>query len=78
MCNRRKGTDLASIDPDTGRIERLFHPRQDRWEAHFRLEDGRIVPLTPEGRATVFLLRFDQTASVRLRASLERAGRLPG
>jgi hypothetical protein len=29
LCNRRKGTNLASIDPQTGEITRLFNPRSD-------------------------------------------------
>ncbi|WZO98529.1 HNH endonuclease signature motif containing protein [Isosphaeraceae bacterium EP7] len=29
-CNGHKGPNLAGIDPDTGRIERLFHPREHR------------------------------------------------
>jgi 5-methylcytosine-specific restriction endonuclease McrA len=30
-CNRYKGSDIASIDPDTGNLTPLFHPRLDRW-----------------------------------------------
>ena len=59
LCNRRKGTDLSSIDPETGQIARLFNPRTDVWTGHFRLENGRIVPLTPEGRVTECLLQFN-------------------
>jgi 5-methylcytosine-specific restriction endonuclease McrA len=33
LCNQRKGTDLTSIDPETGQITPLFHPRRDRWAA---------------------------------------------
>ncbi len=34
-CNSYKGTDIAGIDPDSGRLVRLFHPRKDRWAVHF-------------------------------------------
>jgi len=27
LCNRFKGSDIASIDPETGQIAPLFHPR---------------------------------------------------
>jgi 5-methylcytosine-specific restriction endonuclease McrA len=27
-CNLKKGPNIASIDPDTGRIVALFHPRR--------------------------------------------------
>src|SRR5215467_9409240 len=41
LCNNLKGSDLASVDIETGRVVRLFHPRRDRWSRHFRLEEGR-------------------------------------
>ena len=56
VCNRHKGSDIASIDANTGRVVRLFHPRRDRWAHHFRLRQGRIVSRTAFGRVTEFLL----------------------
>ena len=50
LCNARKGTDLTSIDEQTGAIESLFHPRRDRWIDHFQLVGGRIEPRTAKGR----------------------------
>jgi len=35
LCNRYKGSDIASIDPETGLLTLLFHPRLDRWGKHF-------------------------------------------
>ena len=35
-CNRLKGTDLTSIDPQTGKITRLFNPRTDIVEQAFQ------------------------------------------
>lgn len=52
LCNQRKGSDLSSIDFESGRIVLLFHPRRDRWIDHFRLLGSRIEPITPTGRAT--------------------------
>ncbi len=37
LCNSRKGSDLASIDEQTGAVEPLFHPLQDRWTDHVPL-----------------------------------------
>ena len=34
-CNLHKGPNLTGIDPDTGEVSRLFHPRQDVWQEHF-------------------------------------------
>lgn len=56
-CNRHKGSDLASLDPQTGEPVLLFHPRRDCWEDHFQLDGIRIEGLTPAGRATVVYCR---------------------
>jgi HNH endonuclease len=75
-CNLRKGANVASVDPTTGQRAYLFHPRQDRWLEHFRVDvRGRIHGLTPTGRATVFLLRLNTPDKVRLRQRLQRIGR---
>jgi hypothetical protein len=48
VCNRGKGSDLASVDETTGEIVRLFQPRTDLWDdrraSNFRLRPGPIVP----------------------------------
>ncbi len=49
-CNRRKGSDVASIDEPSGRVIRLYHPRRDRWSTHFRLAGAKIVGRTAIGR----------------------------
>ena len=59
LCNRHKGTDVAAINPNTGKAIRLFHPRRDRWTDHFRIEADCIEPLTEAGAATVRLLRLN-------------------
>jgi len=78
LCNLLKGSDIASVDLDTGQIAPLFNPRSDLWAEHFRLENGRIVPLTPIGRVTEYLLQFNQPQSVQGRRWLIAAGRYPG
>jgi 5-methylcytosine-specific restriction endonuclease McrA len=35
-CNQKKGPNLSGLDPATGSIVPLFHPRSDRWANHFR------------------------------------------
>src|SRR5205807_2542238 len=59
ICNSFKGSDLTSIDPETGRVILLFNPRKDSWSRHFRLQGARIVPLTANGRVTEYLLQFN-------------------
>ena len=58
-CNRYKGTDLGSFDPQTGAFSFLFNPRTQQWAEHFKFEELRIVGLTPEGRTTVRLLQLN-------------------
>ncbi|MBI3850895.1 MAG: HNH endonuclease [Verrucomicrobia bacterium] len=77
-CNRRKGANIASVDPTTGKLVPLFHPRHDVWAEHFRLQGARILPLTPQGRATAELLQFNSHARLRRRQLWLNAGRYPG
>ena len=58
-CNRFKGTDLGSIDPETRQLTAFFNPRLQQWSDHFRPEEGIIMPLTPEGRVTAKILQFN-------------------
>ena len=75
MCNSFKGTDLASIDPSTGSLVRLFNPRIDDWSAHFEIVGGRLIGRTPEGRVTVELLQMNRPDLVQLRRLLTAVGR---
>ena len=77
VCNRHKGSDLASIDEVTARVVRLFHPRRYSWRRHFRLAGGRIIPRTAVGRVTEFLLQLNRPDRVQLRAVLRRKGLYP-
>lgn len=58
-CNRQKGSDLTSFDPQTQKLSPLFNPRTQIWSEHFAYEGERITGLTPEGRTTVTLLRLN-------------------
>jgi hypothetical protein len=77
-CNRFKGPNIASLDPVTGELVPLFNPRTQRWSEHFRLDSGgRIVPLTPVGRATENLLRLNLAARVEARERWAALGLYP-
>ena len=59
-CNRCKGSNVGGIIKQTKEYVRLFHPRVDDWEEHFRLsEDGRITGRTKEGTVTVDVLAMN-------------------
>ncbi len=69
-CNRFKGSDIASVDPATGELVALFNPRTQTWSEHFHVQGGQIVPLTPVGRVTESLLRFNLPARLEVRNRL--------
>ena len=75
-CNAIKGPNLASIDPDSGALTRLFHPRRDRREEHFRREGACIAGLTDVGRTTAWLLQFNEADNLAQRALLLELGEL--
>lgn len=74
--NFHKGTNLSGIDPDTGEITRLFHPRQDQWGNHFSRQEALILGITPEGRTTSWLLEMNSGDRLRLRQILLAKGLL--
>lgn len=73
-CNRFKGSNIGSIDPVSGELVMLFNPRTQRWSEHFHLNGGQIVPLTPVGRVTERLLRFNLAHRVKIRDRLASLG----
>jgi hypothetical protein len=70
-CNAFQGPNLSSIDPMTGKIVTLFHPRNNVWNDHFILqENGVIAGRTDVGRATVRLLNMNAHHRVLLRREI--------
>jgi hypothetical protein len=78
-CNDRKYTATDSVDPISGEIAKLFHPRRHRWDAHFSwtADFTRIVGLTATGRATMANLQLNRPELVKLRRILRVAGEHP-
>ena len=77
LCNRHKGSDIASIAPRTERIVPLFHPRRDRGVDHFRLDGERITPISEVGSVTVRLLRLNAPERLIERRLLQILGTYP-
>jgi hypothetical protein len=69
-CNLKKSSNLAGLDPRTGLLTELFHPRNHRWEDHFQQRNGLIVGKTSIGRATVAVLDMNHEDQVNLRKLL--------
>lgn len=76
-CNRFKGPNISSIDPDSGEIVPLFNPRTQLWQQHFRFDGANIVPISANGRTTVSLLKLNSSERIRVRRSLMSAERFP-
>lgn len=77
LCNRRKASDIGSIDPASGKFGPLFHPREQLWPDHFELRESRIVGRTDVGRITVEFLQLNLPERLLERSELMRAGRYP-
>ncbi len=76
-CNKHKGTDIGTIDPDTGEFVFLFNPRTQNWLDHFKLHGVRIVGITATGRATVRLLQLNEAERLFDRQVLWEEGLYP-
>jgi hypothetical protein len=69
-CNRRKGPNLAGIDPIDGSLAALFNPRTQVWEEHFEWAGDRITGTTSIGRVTVRVLNMNHPEQLRNRGIL--------
>jgi hypothetical protein len=78
-CNNHKYTKVEEIDPITGDLVPLYHPRQQEWQEHFSwsLDYTQVIGLTPTGRATVQALQLNREGLVNLRKMLYQAGEHP-
>ena len=73
-CNTHKGPNLVGVDQKSGEITRLFNPRTDRWQDHFRWAGASLTGKTAVGRTTVNVLCINRADSVWLRKSLMAEG----
>ena len=76
-CNRHKGPNIAGIDPDSGRLTRLFHPRTDVWSDHFAWSGHVLVGRTEVGRTTIAVLAVNHPIMLSVRAALLLDGVFP-
>jgi hypothetical protein len=75
-CNLHKGTNLAGIDPETGAVVPLFHPRRELWALHFEMRGIYICGRTATGRTTIRVLDMNASGRLELRTELRALGRL--
>jgi HNH endonuclease len=73
-CNGTKYTATEAIDPATGQVVPLFHPRQHQRELHFAWDTDEItlIGLTPTGRATIERLHLNREEVLNIRRVLRQ------
>ncbi|MBY0503924.1 MAG: HNH endonuclease [Bryobacteraceae bacterium] len=70
-CNRHKGSDIAALN-EAGHPVRLFHPRRQTWDEHFRFDRAVLQPLSDAGEATIRILRLNDPWRIAERLALRR------
>jgi hypothetical protein len=74
-CNTNKGSDIASIDPQTNQITPIYNPRLDRWSEHFQLAPtSELIALSAQARATIRMLQLNRVDRVEERRLWMKAG----
>ncbi len=74
-CNNRKFIATTAIDPISGKVVPLFHPRLDNWSTHFVWIENcsELAGISAVGRATVVCLKLNRFGLVNLRKALRQA-----
>ena len=78
-CNLFKSNHLTGTPDDGEEGEALFHPRNQQWDEHFRvdLDTGVVSGLTRFGLATIARLRMNAATQVTARNLWIRLGLYP-
>jgi len=66
-CNLHKSNRVEVTISENSEPVRLFNPRLDEWNEHFRWEGHRIVGLTRIGGATVETLLLNHERRIKIR-----------
>jgi hypothetical protein len=74
QCNVHKGSNIAGIDPLTGEVTPLFHPRRQTWSEHFEWVGPELIGRSPMGRATIDVLQINLPDRMAHRRLLIEAG----
>jgi hypothetical protein len=68
-CNKYKKNAVEAIDPHTQTIQKLFNPRIQAWNQHFKWgdDDVTLIGITPIGRATIERLKLNRADIIESR-----------
>jgi hypothetical protein len=72
-CNVYKGPNLTGIDPASGKLTRLYHPRRHKWAYHFLFEGSTLAGRTAIGRTTIEVLEMNHPQMLAIRDILMAA-----
>jgi hypothetical protein len=75
QCQCWVNANIAGVDPHSGQLVRLFHPRQDRWSEHFQWQGASLLGKTPIGRVTIQVLAMNAHDQQIVREELLQEGR---
>lgn len=78
ICNRSKGSDIATADYRQRKLTPLFNPRSDQWSDHFEIDDGEILGKTAIGNATIKVLELNAPDRIIERRLQIESGSYPG
>lgn len=76
-CNSFKGSEIAGINPLTGKLVRLFNPRKHSWKRCFAWRGPLLVGRNLTGKITIQVLCINNLQAIALRRSLIREGVFP-
>lgn len=76
-CNLRKSNHVEVIEPDSGAILPLFHPRSHAWKDHFTWDEYSILGRTPIGVATIAALDLNHSRRIQIRKAEQVFGLFP-
>ena len=76
-CSLRKWANRTAVDPQTNVFVRLFNPRADNWDDHFEWREELLEAKSPNGRATIELLKMNRPVILGIRKEEMLRGRHP-
>lgn len=76
-CSLRKGARQTAFDAKTGKAARLFHPREETWNHHFRWRGNECIGITAIGRATIAALALNSAEHQIIRSFESQLRRHP-
>ena len=68
-CNGFKYNKIEGFDEVSNKVARLYHPRTNVWDEHFKWDENyiQIIGITAIGRVTVNTLKMNHQKSKNLR-----------